>query len=122
MSSNNVEIAEAYYRALGAKEFQKVEQCLHPEIQFVGPLAEERGREAVLQAAKGFSQLFKTLTIRAKCGSGEQAMIVYDVECEPPIGKISAAVLITVSEGLIIGIECFYDARPFEQKREEIFS
>ena len=80
------------------------------------------GKEAVLEATKRFITLFKTLKVRAKAGLGEQAIVVYDLECPAPIGLFSTAVLMTFQEGLILKIELFYDARPFEKKKDEIFS
>ncbi len=56
---------------------------------------------------------FNTLTIRAKFGSQDQAMLAYDINC--PIGICRAAALVQFENGLIVSIELFYDARPFVQ-------
>lgn len=117
MSKNNVAIIEAYYKAVGEKNVEGIDKYLHSDVQFIAPLAKMVGKEAVLEATKKFTSLFKTLKIRAKCGSQDQAMVVYDLDCSAPIGNLSAAVLMTFQEGLIIKIELFYDARPFEKKR-----
>ena len=44
-------------------------------------------------------------------------MIVYDLDCDAPLGTIRGAALLTFQDGLIIGYELFYDARPFEEKK-----
>ena len=99
----------AYYTALGKKNIEEVKEFLHPDIQFIDPQEKVIGREAVLKAAKGFTGVFKTLTIRSKFGSKDQAMIVYDVEI-PGLSKIlHAASLLSFQEGLISKIELFYD-------------
>lgn len=49
------------------------------------------GKEAVLNAAKCFMGIFNTLTIRAKFGSEDQAMILYDVKI-PNFSKLLRAV------------------------------
>ena len=59
-------VAVAYYTALGEKNIDKVKGYLHPDIQFTDPQETVIGREAVLKAAKGFTGIFKTLTIRAE--------------------------------------------------------
>jgi ketosteroid isomerase-like protein len=115
MSENHVDVAVAYYTAMGEKNITGVEKCLHPDVQFFAPLAKAAGKEAVLEAARGFISFFKTLTVRAKCGSGEQAMVVYDLDCPAPVGSFSSAALMTFKEGLIAKIELFYDARPFNK-------
>ena len=74
------------------------------------------GKETVLEAAKGFTNLFKTLTIRTKLSSEDQAMIVYDLDCSAPIGNIRVAALFSFQDKLIAKIELFFDARSFEQK------
>lgn len=101
----------AYYRALGEKNMEGVKRCLHPEVQFTDPQETVIGREAVLKAAEGFTGIFKTLTIRAKFGSEDQAMIVYDVEFPGVAKKLQAASLLTFKEGLISKIELFYDSK-----------
>lgn len=112
-------IAVAYYTALGEKNIEAVKEFLHPDIQFTDPQEKVVGREAVLKAAKGFTAIFKSLTIRAKFGSEDQAMILYDVEI-PLFGKnLRAASLLSFQEGLISNIELIYDTQPFAPKKEE---
>lgn len=122
MSQTNVEIAESYYRAMEEKNMVQLEKYLHPDVTFIGPLAEVKGKEAVFEAAKGFSSFLKKMTVRAKFGSDTQAMLAYDMECPEPIGTFRAATLMTLDNGLITKLELFYDARLFERKKEEIFS
>lgn len=109
-------VAKDYYNALGERDFERVERCFHPEVEFIAPLAQLSGKEAVFEAAKRFTHLFNTLKIRECFGSGEQAVVVYDLECPAPVGNFSTAVLVTCREGLIAKLELFFDARPFEKK------
>lgn len=117
MGQSNIQIAEAYYKAMGEKNVEAVGKCLHPDVQFVAPLGKMSGKEAVLEGAKRFTTLFKSLKIRSKFGSGDQAMVVYDLECPAPIGVFSTAVLMAFREGLVVKIELFFDARPFANTR-----
>lgn len=116
MSINNAAIAEDYYRAVGEKRVEEIEKHLRPDVRFIGPLAKMNGKEAVLEATKKFTAFFQSLKIRGTFGSGDQIMVVYDLECPAPVGKLSTAVLMTFEEGLVAKIELFYDARPFEKK------
>lgn len=102
-------IGVAYYTALGQKDLEEVKKYLHPDIQFTDPQEKVVGREAVLKAAKGFSNIFKALTIRSQFGSPDQAMIVYDVEIPGLAHKLHAASLLSFQDGLISKIELFYD-------------
>ena len=122
MDYNSAGIAEAYYVLMGRKDFAKMEEYLHPSVQLVGPLGTVMGKKEVFEAAKSFASLIENLTIRAKFGSGNRAMVVYDFHFPAPVGNSSGAVLLTFQDGLIIKYELFYDSRPFVKYREEIFS
>ena len=78
------------------------------------------GREAVLKAAKGFTAIFKTLTIHAKFGSDDQAMIVYDVNIPGLAKNLRAASLLSFQDGLISKIELIYDTRCLMEKTEAV--
>ena len=111
MKTDTQSIGVAYYTALGKKNIEKVKGYLHPDIQFTDPQETVIGREAVLQAAKGFTGIFKSLTIRSKFGSEDQTMIVYEVEIPGLPKKLQAASLLSFQEGLISKIELFYDSK-----------
>jgi len=108
---DTVTTAVAYYTALGKKNLEEVKKYLHPDIQFSDPQEKVIGKEAVLKAAQGFTNIFKTLTIHAKFGSEDQAMIVYDVEIPNFSKNLRAASLLSFQEGLISKIELIYDTR-----------
>jgi ketosteroid isomerase-like protein len=122
MHKNLIELAEAYYSAITKKNHAGMEQLLHPQVTFRSPLAELTGRPAVLEAAKNFGQATQSLTVRSKFGSGDQAMLVFDVVFPAPVGKFPAASLLTFKDGLIASIELFLDSRAVMVKKEEIFS
>ncbi len=114
---SNVNTAQAYYEAIRGKDIAGVERRLHPNVQFLGPLAEVSGKEAVRQTVERFAAMVRGLQIRAAFGSGDQAMLAYDVDFGAPIGLCRAAVLMTFQDGLIARLELFYDAVPFLQHR-----
>lgn len=95
---------------------------IHPEIEFVGPLASLKGKQAVVEAAEQFIPFFDSITIRTCLSNGQNEMIAYAVNCPMPIGKFSAAALMDIEDGLIKRLELFYDARPFEMHQNAIFS
>ncbi len=122
MSHSSLAIAEAYYTAMGDKNVTGMAQYLHPDVQLISPLAKVSGKDAAVEAARKLISLFKTVTIRAKFGSENQAMLAIDIDFPAPIGNLPAAVLQTFNDGLITKIELFYDGRPLDRKKEEIFS
>ena len=117
----NIDLAVAYYTAMHNKDLAGLDKYLHSDVRFIGPMAESKGKEAVLKAAEGFMNFFKSITIRAQFGSGNQAMLAYDLDCPAPVGTLRAATLFTFDDGLIKTLELFYDATLFQKHREEIF-
>ena len=119
---NAGDLAEAYYRLVGEKQIEAIESFLHPEVEFYGPLANLRGREAVMQATSRFMEFFTSLRIRAKFAAEEQAMVVYDTDLPGISGSFPGASLLSFRKELIFRIELFYDGSRFSEKKEEIFS
>lgn len=122
MSEKNVASAVAYYQAMNNKDLSVMEKYLHSEVRLISPLADIKGKDAALNSVKHFLAVFNKLTIRAYCGNGDQVMLAYDLDCPSPLGVVRGAVLLTFQEGLIISYELFYDARPFEKRKNEIFA
>ncbi len=122
MKTNHVARAEEYYNLVGEKNIEGVKKYLHPDVEFNSPMATLKGKEAVVQATTNYMKIFNSLTIRAKFGAQEQAMIVYDVDI-PGIRKdFPGAVLLTFCDVQIIKVELFFDSAAFQEKKEEIFS
>ncbi len=120
-SGNNLKAAENYYSAMLKKDFDKMASYLHDNVDFIGPLAEMHGRDAVVSSAKNLSQILDDIKIRSKFSHENQIMFAYDFMFPAPIGCLRAAVLMEFTDQLISKIELFYDGRLFEEKKSEIF-
>ena len=112
-NQTHLERAESYYRAIIAKDFDKMAGYLHDDVHFIGPLAEMRGKNSVFTAEKHFAETLQDIQIRSKFSSGNQIMFAYDRVAPECIGKSRVAVLMEFTDGLISTIELFYDARSF---------
>lgn len=122
MVNQNLNKAESYYMAMYTKSFDEMASYIHPHVCFIGPLAAFNGKESVVEAAKNFSMFFRRLTIRERFISGNKVMLVLDFDCSDPVGTLRGASFLSFGDGLISRIELFYDARPFEKKKDEIFT
>ena len=120
MNQKNMAIANTFYTAFGEKNLETMEKYLHPDVQLITPLSTLQGKEAYLDAVKGFMVFFKALTIRATFGEGDQTVVVYDLECGEGIGKTSAVALMTFQEGLIIRNELFHDISPYAKIMDKL--
>ena len=112
--------AAAYYTALGNKNIESVKEYIHPNIEFTDPQEKLVGKEAFLEAAKGFSNIFKTLTIHSKFGSEDQAVVVYDLDIPSLAKNLRAVSLLSFEEGLISKIELIYDTQCLKEEKENI--
>lgn len=119
---NPVDIAEAYYTEWGKKNIPGMERYLHPDVTVIGPLSELVGKNAVLEALKQGAMVFKSLSIRAKFGSEDKAMMVFDLNFPEPIGKLRSSSLLNIQNGLISKIELFFDPRPLVKMMENNFT
>lgn len=120
-TTDNLSLAESYYNAMLAKDFDKMANYLHNNAQFIGPLAEMHGKEPIVTAAKNFGGILQNIQIRSRFAAGDQIMFAYDIVVPAPIGKFRAAWLMEFTDRLISKIELFYDASPFQEKKSEIF-
>ncbi|RUP41313.1 MAG: nuclear transport factor 2 family protein [Acinetobacter sp.] len=120
-TTDNLNLAESYYNAMLAKDFDKMAGYLHDNVHFIGPLAEMHGKDAVVTAAKNFAGILQDIQIRSRFSAGDQIMFAYDMVVPSPIGKFRAAVLMEFTDGFISRIELFYDASLFQEKKSEIF-
>ena len=120
-TTDNLNLAESYYNAMLAKDFDKMAGYLHDNVHFLGPLAEMDGKDAVVTAAKNFGGILQDIQIRSRFAAGDQIMLAYNMVVPAPIGKFRAAVLMEFKGRLISKIELFYDASPFQEKKSEIF-
>ena len=113
MNNDNIVSALAYYKAFEDKDLQSIAKHLHPDVQFVAPMGESKGRDAVVEAAKRLVSLIKSIDVRAKFASGDQVALIYDMHLTAPVDVCPTAVLMTFKDGLIARTELYYDARPF---------
>jgi hypothetical protein len=120
-TTDNLGLAESYYNAMLAKDFDKMGNYLHNNVHFIGPLAEMHGKDSVVRAAKNFGGMLLDIQIRSRFTAGNQIMFVYDMAVPDPIGRFRAAVCMDFTNGLISKIELFYDTSPFQEKKNEIF-
>lgn len=112
---SNLALGEAYLRAWDNKDLSAIASHLHPDVRFLGPMTATSGKEAVVEAAKRMFPLLKSLKIQSKFAARDQAIFTYEFICPEPINVCRTAELMTFKDGLIIAIELFFDARPFEK-------
>lgn len=113
MTKDNLNAALSYYQAMAEKNIAKLECYLDTDVTLISPLSKVLGKVAVIEAAKGFVNIFNSLNIRASFSNGNQVMLAVDLNCPEPLGTFKTAVMMTFKDKLIIESELFYDTRVF---------
>lgn len=117
MHTNHMKLAEEYYTLVGEKNVEGIKKYLHRDVEFYGPLATLKGKEAVIGMTSGFMERIKSLKIQASFASGDQAMIVYESDIPGISSHFPGASLMSFRDGLIVKIQLFFDASPFVEKK-----
>lgn len=117
MSLSKGDIASAYYTAMRDKDVEELAKYLHSEVQFQSPLSEMKGSDKVLEAAKGFMNVFESLDIKNSFDDGKDAAVcIFDLHCKEPIGVLKAITLMKIEEGMITQMELFFDPTAFKSQ------
>lgn len=122
MEQNAMALGQKYYQLMGEKKEEEIAKMLHSDVEFYGPLATLKGEKAVIRAVSHFMNAIESLTIRAKFGESDQAMIVYEVDMPGISSEFPGASWLTFRDGLIVRIQLFYDGSRLIKKAQEIFS
>jgi hypothetical protein len=113
MNANLMEIGAAYLNALDQKDIPKITSLVDPDIHFKMPVAEVFNRDDFLKAVRRMLANSGGVHIVTKFASGNQAVFIYEVNFNEPIGPMKTASLMTFAGDKIKEIEVFFDARPF---------
>ncbi len=120
--SDFLEKAMSYYTAMNSRDFNNMTSHLHPKVVCISPLDTIESKEVVAEAAKNFSNFFKSILIKETFTSLNKVVLLLETDCPAPIGSFRSTSILSFEDELISQIELFYDARPFEKMRKEIFT
>lgn len=118
METNYAAKGEEYYKVVSEKKPEELKKYMHSDVEFYGPMGHLKGKDAIVDATTKFMNVFKSLKIRAKFGTADQAMIVYDSDIPGISNKFPGASLLTFRDGLIVKIELFHDTSQFKEMQQ----
>ena len=95
-------LAEAYIEAVGRKEFDRVADLLHPDVEFVTTGPSIRGRPAFVGALRRLAPIIVRNDIHSTIVDGNDVAIVYDFVTDTPAGSVPTIEWITTEEGRIL--------------------
>ncbi len=103
-----LDVARAYHLAWTARDFDAARRFLAADLATDVPINTYAGRDDFAAAVASFGALAEHVDLLAEFGSGNQALLLYDMHTQP-FGRLRVAEHFTVSGGLIQRIRHVHD-------------
>jgi len=103
-----LDVARAYHLAWTAHDFDAARRFLAADLATDVPINTYAGRDDFAAAVASFGALAEHVDLLAEFGSGDQALLLYDMHTQP-YGRFRVAEHFTVSGGLIQRIRHVHD-------------
>jgi hypothetical protein len=115
------EIATEYIRAVGERRFDRLEELLHPDVEFGGATARElRGAPTFIAALRRLTQILDRNDIREVVADGDRAAVLYDFVTDTTVGPVLSAEWLKLESGRIRSITLLFDWRRWPEVLNEL--
>jgi hypothetical protein len=94
-------LAVAYIDAVGNKDFDRVAELLHPEVEFVTTGPRIQGLPAFVGALRRLAPILVRNDVQATIVDGNDVAIVYDFVTDTPAGAVPTIEWLTTDKGRI---------------------
>jgi len=94
-------LAVAYIEAVGQKQFDRVAELLHPNVEFLTSGRSIRGVPAYVDALRRLAPIIVRNDVHAAIVDGNDVAVLYDFVTDTPAGTVSTIEWITVDAGRI---------------------
>jgi len=112
MTASSVrQIAADYITAVGQRDFDRLTQLLHPDLDFGGAAAPLHGGPAFVTAMRRLTTILDRNEIASILVDGNQAFVLYDFVTNTPAGRVLSGELLTIEDGQIRTIVLLWDQR-----------
>ncbi len=115
------DLVEEYVRAVGERRFDRLQELMHPEVEFRGTTAAElRGAPAVVEGFRRLGPVILRNDLRQMIVEGDRAAVLYDFVTDTEVGPVLSAEFLTVKDGRIRSITLLFDWRRWPEVLEEL--
>ncbi|MFE4515371.1 nuclear transport factor 2 family protein [Kitasatospora sp. NPDC056783] len=104
------ELAEAYFSAWEAGEFDTLRDLLAEDVDFVGALGTASGVAEALAGLKGLGQVLEKIDVKARLAEGDEVITWFDL-CTDVAPPAPTANWMHVENGKITRIRVTFDPR-----------
>ncbi|WP_030686387.1 nuclear transport factor 2 family protein [Streptomyces globisporus] len=104
------ELAEAYFTAWEAGDFETLRGLVAEDVDFVGALGTASGVEEALAGLKGIGQVLEKIDVKARVAEGDEVITWFDL-CTGIAPPAPTANWMHVEDGRIARIRVTFDPR-----------
>src|SRR5437762_14210527 len=94
-------LAVAYIEAVGQKQFDRVAELLHPNVEFLTSGRSIRGVPAYVDALRRLAPILVRNDVQTTIVDGNDVAVVYDFVTDTPAGAVPTIEWLTVEAGLV---------------------
>lgn len=110
--ADSAQVAEGFFEAWTAKDFERARTLLRDDVHFEGPIATFDDADSYLNSLRSFTQMMTGLEKLKVFVDGDDWCIVYDVKTAP-VPTARTCEWYHVRDGGIDWVTVVFDARPF---------
>ncbi|HXU23344.1 MAG TPA: nuclear transport factor 2 family protein [Tepidiformaceae bacterium] len=102
-------LALTYIDAVGHRDFDRVAELLHPDVEFVTSGPPIRGQQAFVAALRRLAPILVRNDVRATIADGNDVAVFYDFVTDTPAGAVQTIEWITTIDGRIRTSRLIFD-------------
>ncbi len=112
-------VALAYLEAISRKEFDRLAELLHPEVEFKGPGGSLHGARDFISALRRLAPILLRNEVKRVFVEGDEAFVRYDFVTDTSVGPVPTVELLKIEEGRVRSIWLLFDRQPWPAVLEE---
>jgi ketosteroid isomerase-like protein len=102
-------VAQSYLEAFGQKDYDRLKQLLHPDVEFKGPGGSLHNAKDLVAAIRKLSPMLLRTDVKRVFTDRDEAFVRYDFVTNTSVGPVSTVELLKVQDGLIRSIWLLFD-------------
>ncbi len=121
MSSEVRELVIEYIQAVGERRFDRLEELVHPEVEFGGTTAVDlQGSPVMVEGFRKLGPIILRNDIKQLTVEGTNAAVLYDFVTDTEVGPVLTGEFLTEEEGKIRSITLLFDWRRWPEVLQEL--
>ena len=121
-SADPVAVSLEYIEAVGRKNFDRVADLLHDDVEFQMPGKTMRGVEQYVGALKRLGAILERNDVKATLVDGNDVCIVYDFVTDTAVGAVPSVEWLTVENGRIRTVRLIFHKERWPEVLTELRS